>query len=171
MVISTKLWDSDLEPKEEMPLKQYNWLIRKYLKFPVISTRAQSHWETSGCGKLSGLTALNMRITVTHVVMIKTRYKSTLNLHILLNFNLDCFFLNFYFYFILLYNTVLVLPYIDMNPPRCTCVPKHEPPSHLPPHNISLGHPRAPAPSKLYPASDIDWWFDSYIILLIFLVL
>ena len=28
------------------------------------------------------------------------------------------FFLNFYFYFILLYNTVLVLPYIDMNPPQ-----------------------------------------------------
>ena len=27
-------------------------------------------------------------------------------------------FYNFYFYFILLYNTVLVLPYIDMNPPR-----------------------------------------------------
>ena len=27
-------------------------------------------------------------------------------------------FLNFYFYFILLYNTVLVFPYIDMNPPR-----------------------------------------------------
>ena len=28
------------------------------------------------------------------------------------------FFLKFYFYFILLYNTVLVLPYIDMNLPR-----------------------------------------------------
>ena len=28
------------------------------------------------------------------------------------------FLFNFYFYFILLYNTVLVLPYIDMNPPR-----------------------------------------------------
>ena len=28
-----------------------------------------------------------------------------------------CIFFNFYFYFILLYNTVLVLPYIDMNPP------------------------------------------------------
>ena len=28
------------------------------------------------------------------------------------------FFLNFYFYFILPYNTVLVLPYIDMNPQR-----------------------------------------------------
>ena len=45
-----------------------------------------------------------------------------------------------------------------------TCVPKHEPPSHLPPHNISLGHPHAPAPSMLYPVSDIDWRFNSYMI-------
>ena len=28
------------------------------------------------------------------------------------------FLFNFYFYFILLYNTLLVLPYIDINPPR-----------------------------------------------------
>ena len=27
---------------------------------------------------------------------------------------IKCFFFNFYFYFILLYNTVLVLPHIDM---------------------------------------------------------
>ena len=33
-----------------------------------------------------------------------------------------------------------------------------------PPHNISLGHPHAPAPSMLYPASDIDWRFNSYMI-------
>ena len=79
-----------------------------------------------------------------------------------------CVCLNFYFYFILLYNTVLVLPYINMNPHGCTCIPKHEPPSHLPPHNISLGHPCAPAPSMLYPASDIDWWFDSYMIVYMF---
>ena len=45
-----------------------------------------------------------------------------------------------------------------------TCVPKHEPHSHLPPHNISLGYPHAPAPSMLYPASDIDWRFNSYMI-------
>ena len=45
-----------------------------------------------------------------------------------------------------------------------TCVPKHEPLSHLPTHNISLGHPHAPAPSMLYPASDIDWQFNSYMI-------
>ena len=31
---------------------------------------------------------------------------------------LHWFFFNFYFYFILLYNTALVLPYIDMNPPQ-----------------------------------------------------
>ena len=43
-------------------------------------------------------------------------------------FLLFVLFLNFYFYFILLYNTVLVLPYIDMNPPQVymssqTCTP------------------------------------------------
>ena len=44
-----------------------------------------------------------------------------------LNYCLKCFwllilffyfFFNFYFYFVLLYNAVLVLPYIDMNPPQ-----------------------------------------------------
>ena len=71
----------------------------------------------------------------------------------------------FYFYFILLYNTVLVLPYINMNPPH---VPNPEPPSHLCPHTISLGHPSAPAPSILYPASNLDWQFVSYMILYMF---
>ena len=76
--------------------------------------------------------------------------------------------LKFFFCFLfLLYFTLqscMVLPYIDMNPHGCTCVPKHEPPSHLPSHNISLGHHCAPAPSMRYPASDIDWRFDSYMI-------
>ena len=64
------------------------------------------------------------------------------------------FVFNFYFYFILLYNTVLVSTYIDLNPPRVYMRSQHEPPSHLPPPNIPLGHPHAPAPSVLYPASD-----------------
>ena len=46
----------------------------------------------------------------------------------------------------------------------CTWVPNPESPSHLPPHIISLDHPHAPAPSMLYPASDIDWRFNSYMI-------
>ena len=32
------------------------------------------------------------------------------------------------------------------------------------PHNISLGHHHAPAPTMLYPESDLDWRFDSYMI-------
>ena len=69
------------------------------------------------------------------------------------------------FYFTILYWFCHTLTWIQHG---CTCVPKHEPPSHLPPHNISLGHPRAPAPSMLYPASDIDWQFDSYMIVYMF---
>ena len=65
------------------------------------------------------------------------------------------------FYFTILYWFCHTLTWIHHG---CTCDPKHEPPSHLPPHNIPLGRPRAPAPSMLYPASDIDWWFDSYMI-------
>ena len=45
----------------------------------------------------------------------------------------------------------------------CTCVPNPKPPSLLPPCTIPLGHPSAPAPSILYPASNLDWWFVSYI--------
>ena len=68
------------------------------------------------------------------------------------------------FYFTILYWFCHTLTWIHHG---CTCVPKHEPPSHIPPHNIPLGHPRAPAPSVLYPASDIDWRFDSYMIVYI----
>ena len=50
----------------------------------------------------------------------------------------------------------------------CTWVPNPEPPSHLPPHTISLGHPSAPAPSILYPASNLDWRFIPYMILYMF---
>ena len=51
---------------------------------------------------------------------------------------------------------------------RCTRVPHPEPSSHLPPHPIPLGHPSAPAPSILYPASNLDWWIVSYMILYMF---
>ena len=50
----------------------------------------------------------------------------------------------------------------------CTCVAHPEPRSHLPPHTIPLGHPSAPAPSILYHASNLNWWFVSYMILYMF---
>ena len=50
----------------------------------------------------------------------------------------------------------------------CTLVPHPEPPSLLPPCTITLGHPRAPAPSVLYPASNLDWQLVSHMILYMF---
>ena len=69
------------------------------------------------------------------------------------------------FYFTILYWFCHTLTWIHHG---CTWDPKHEPPSYLPPHNIPLGHPHAPAPSMLYSASDIDWWFDSCMIVYMF---
>ena len=40
--------------------------------------------------------------------------------------------------------------------------------SLLPPRTIPLGRPSAPAPSIQYRASNLDWWFISYMILYIF---
>ena len=75
-----------------------------------------------------------------------------------------------FFFFFLLYFTILywfchTSTWILH---RCTWVPNPEPPSHVPPHTISLGHPSAPAPSILYPALNLDWWFISYLILYMF---
>ena len=79
---------------------------------------------------------------------------------------LEMFLFYFYFYFFFwvyfffnLFITFILCLFIFF---FLTCVPKHEPPSHLPPHNISLGPPHAPAPSKLHPTSDMDWRFNSY---------
>ena len=49
-----------------------------------------------------------------------------------------------------------------------TWLPNPEPPSHHPSHIISLVHPSAPAPSILYPVSNLDWQFISYMILYMF---
>ena len=74
------------------------------------------------------------------------------------------------FYFTILYWFCHTLTWICH---RCAWVPKHEPPSHLPPHIISLDHPRAPAPSILlmfnfyfcwcYLESDLYLYFKFYL--------
>ena len=76
------------------------------------------------------------------------------------------FFFNFtLFYFTILYWFCHASTWIRRG---CTWVPNSEPPSHLPPHTISLGHRSAPAPSILYPASNLDWRFISYMIVYMF---
>ena len=71
-------------------------------------------------------------------------------------------FFFFFFYFTILYWFCHTSTRIHH---RCTHSPRPEPPSHLLPHIIPLGHPSAQAPSILYPASNLDWWFVSYMIL------
>ena len=62
----------------------------------------------------------------------------------------------------------MVLPYIIMNPPQVyTCSPSWIL-LPLPPRTIPLGRPSAPAPSILYPASNLDWWFFSHMIICMF---
>ena len=50
----------------------------------------------------------------------------------------------------------------------CSCVPHPEPPSHLPPHPIPLGHPSASTPSTLSHASNLDWQSISLMIIYMF---
>ena len=71
----------------------------------------------------------------------------------------------FLFYFTILYWFCHTSTWIHHG---CTWVPNPEPPSHLPPHIISLGHPSAPASSIQYPVSNIDWRFISYMIVYMF---
>ena len=60
-----------------------------------------------------------------------------------------------FFYFTILYWFCHTSTCIRLG---CTSVPHPEPLSQLPPHTILLGHPSAPAPSFLYPASNLDVW-------------
>ena len=73
------------------------------------------------------------------------------------------YFLFFFLFFTLFYFTILYWFCHTSTWIRhgCTWVPNPEPPSHLPLYTISLGHPSAPAPSILYPVSNIDWRFVS----------
>ena len=50
----------------------------------------------------------------------------------------------------------------------CTCVCHSDPPSHLPPHPIPLGHPRAATLRTLSHASNLDWWSISHMIIYMF---
>ena len=81
--------------------------------------------------------------------------------------SLKCSFF-FFFNFILFYNTVFVLPYIDMNPPRVYMhsqiwTPLPPPSPYHPSESSQCTNPKHP-----YPASNLDWWFVSYMILYMF---
>ena len=77
-------------------------------------------------------------------------------------------FFNFYYYYFFTLQHCISSATHQHASTTGVCVPHSEPPSHLPPHTIPLGHPSAPAPSFLYPASNLDWQFISYAILYMF---
>ena len=79
-----------------------------------------------------------------------------------LSLSLFFFFFGFYAYFILFFNFTILCWFCHISTWIChryTHVPHPEPSSLLPPHIIPLGHPSAPAPSILYHALNLDWWF------------
>ena len=76
------------------------------------------------------------------------------------------FFLTFYFCFILLYNTVLVLPYIDMNPPRVYMWSQTWTP--LPPPSPQHPSGSSQCTSPRHHALNLAWQLVSYMILYIF---
>ena len=74
----------------------------------------------------------------------------------------------FYFIFLLYFTLQYCIGFAIHWYESAIWVPNPEPPSHHPPHIISLGHPSAPAPSILYPVSNLDWWFISYMTVYMF---
>ena len=89
----------------------------------------------------------------------------------MLKLKLQFFFFNFILFFFLFLNFTILYWFCQISKwihHRYTCVPHSEPSSLLPPHTIPLGRPSAPAPSIQYRASNLDWWFVSYMILYMF---
>ena len=70
------------------------------------------------------------------------------------------------FIFILLYNTVLVLPYIDMNPPQVYMSSQSWTP--LPPLSLYRLSGSSQCTSPKHPVSNLDWQFISYMIVYMF---
>ena len=83
----------------------------------------------------------------------------------LLHSEQSVFFFFTLFYFTILYWFCHTLRWIHHG---CIQAPSPESPSHLPPHIISLDYSHAPAPSILYPVSNIDWHFVCNMIVYMF---
>ena len=81
--------------------------------------------------------------------------------------NMDCIFFNFFIIIIIIFTLQYCIGFAIHQHASATGVHMF-PILNLPPHTIPLGHPSAPAPGFLYPASNLDWRFVSYMILYMF---
>ena len=128
-----------------------------------LQSRFDAGYRMLGAGALGwpremvwGLNLLSFCIICTHKSIAKLNlctiyFSSWLNV-----------FLFTLFYFIILYWFAIHQHESAMG---VQVFPILNPSSYLPPYTIPLGHPSAPAPSILYPASNLDWRFISYMIL------
>ena len=138
-----------------------NILLRQIYKKRKVSGNMRLEWDqgmNTDCHEESFWSEGNvLKLDYCYIAQV---CKFTNNLFIyLLNTNL---FILIGIYFTILYWFCRTSTWIRH---RYARVPHPEPASLLPLHTIPLGHPSAPAPSILYHASNLDWWFVSYMIL------
>ena len=98
-------------------------------------------------------------------VFLNWVFKVKIFFFLISHFILFLFFSFTFFHFTTLYWFCHTLTWIHYG---CIQAPNPESLSHLPHHIITLDHPHAPAPSILYPISNIDWHFISYMIVYMF---
>ena len=120
------------------------------------------HWSlslsNSPSKEYSGL--ISFRIDWFDLLAVQGTLKSLLQHYSLKSSVLQssAFFLSLFLLLLLFYFTIL---YWFCRTSTCIChwctgVPHPETPFLLPPHTIPLGHPSAPAPSFLYPSSNLS---------------
>ena len=116
---------------ENVPLKQFinSYSVHTMAKvFPVVKYGCESWTVKKAERRRTDAFELWCWRRLLRVPWTARRYNQSILKEINPGISFFFFFLIFNFFFKILKSLIL------------TCVPKHEPPSHLPPHNISLGH-------------------------------
>ena len=155
-VLSSNLWHFQAHYPWKLPLyyqiKSLPMLLQTYIQTLQSSNNSKNRLSILG----------NIWSPILNKTLKKWAFKFLFLFCFVLFLFVFFFFFSFKITFTLFYFTILywfchTLTWIHHG---CTCDPKHEPPSYLPPHNIPLGHPHAPAPSMLYPKFSVyisDW--------------
>ena len=118
---------------------------------------------------------IHMQKQNTWIIICNTGHHLYLHFEVFFFFPLQPIFLSFFFFLVYFSWRLSTLQYFSgfchtliWISHGFTCVPHPEPPFHLSPHPIPLGHPSAPAPSTLSHASNLDWRSVSHMIIYIF---
>ena len=144
------------QPRGHPTIKARPWLVSKKTGAPL-----PAPFLIQGRLQFAGLTQLSIQLqTKLHFAVIENHIKL---------FPLFFFFLYKFIYFNCRLITLQFFIGFSLHQHEPTIgihmFPILNPPFLLPPHTVPLHRPSAPAPSVLYPALKLDWWFISYMIL------